>query len=239
MNSAIPINGMMYDIDYVKSAKYSYLRKDVSRNEALIWCYTAIVLFINDQVYNYQVSLYEAIVKSKLNRQEMKRNNNSLKKEMRKYNSMINRIISQKGHERYAEMLSHIEEDCAKHLEIYKFQISQHLLNNGITGDRNLIASLASTIDMLCQTSSLTIQKHYDMFGFIDYDLRKYELKSISRYANIITNDCVKRSNVYVNLNEVENIKTAYNTFINKLLLCAELGDLANKIAGLGDNFNR
>lgn len=207
-------------MNYVKQAMVSHLKKDWKKNEAILYSFTAIVLFLNDQVYNYQLQLDEAVKKSSLNRQKLKMHNNELKQKVKAYNSKISMIMGGTAElERYADMLSEIEDVCASSLEVYKYQISQYLLDHGIEGEKNLISSLASTINMLCQTSICTIDQHAELFSVLNFDLKGFNMDGIERLSDMIANDSmISKKTESICLNDGTGILQAFNAFTNKLL---------------------
>lgn len=207
-------------MNYVRAAQLANLKKDWEKNEAILYSYTAIALYLNDQVYNFQISLDEAITKSDFNRHSIKKYNNQIKKNIKAYNAQMERIMKEPIYmERFANMLSEIEEECASSLELYKFQVSQFLLDHGICGDKNMICSLASTINMLCQTSRCTIEQHYVKFSVLNADIRTFKMDDIERLSDLIANDSMlKIKDLKIDLNDGTGILRAFNAFTNKLL---------------------
>ena len=127
----------------------------------LVTSLTYMVLFVNDQAYNYTVSLMEAIRNSEHYRHNAKRTANAIEKEIDAYNTNIFRI-AKANKEAFAEITQSMEEDVQPHIERYYYTISQILLDHGVSGSSNRIASLSSTINMLAQMSRITISDFGD-----------------------------------------------------------------------------
>ena len=119
--------------------------------------YTCITLFLNDQVYAYEATLEQEILKSSLYRQNVKRTFDGLRRATRAYNRFLTQSLDH-CIDLMATMLQSLEDELHPSLDTYMWQVSQFLLSKGITGEANRYASLSSTINMLCQTSDLTIQ---------------------------------------------------------------------------------
>lgn len=132
----------------------------------LVTSLTYMVLFVNDQVYNYTVSLMEAMRNSEHYRHNAKRTANAIEKEIDAYNTNIFRI-AKANKEALAEITQSMEEDVQPHIDRYYYTISQILLDHGVSGMTNRIASLSSTINMLAQMSRITISDFGDRMRWI------------------------------------------------------------------------
>ena len=80
----------------------------------LVTSLTYMVLFVNDQVYNYTVSLMEAIRNSEHYRHNAKRT--AIEREINAYNTNIFRI-SKANKEAFAEITQSMEEDVQPHID--------------------------------------------------------------------------------------------------------------------------
>ncbi|REC35424.1 hypothetical protein [Parabacteroides distasonis] len=90
----------------------------------LVTSLTYMVLFVNDQVYNYTVSLMEAIRNSEHYRHNAKRTANVIEREINAYNTNIFRI-AKANKEAFAEITQSMEEDVQPHIDRYYYTISQ------------------------------------------------------------------------------------------------------------------
>lgn len=99
----------------------------------LVTSLTYMVLFLNDQVYNYTVSLMEAIRNSEHYRHNAKRTANAIERGINAYNTNIFRI-AKANKEAFAEITQSMEEDVQPHIDRYYYTISQILLDHGVSG---------------------------------------------------------------------------------------------------------
>lgn len=160
----------------------------------LVTSLTYMVLFVNDQVYNYTVSLMEAIRNSEHYRHNAKRTANAIEREINAYNTNVFRI-AKANKEALAEITQSMEEDVQPHIDRYYYTISQILLDHGVSGMTNRIASLSSTINMLAQMSRITISDFGDrMRGDRSFSLQSPILSGIGQ-GGISERPVIKRGN--------------------------------------------
>ena len=82
-----------------------------------------MVLFLNDLVYNYTVSLMEAIRNSEHYRHNAKRTANAIERGINAYNTNIFRI-AKANKEAFAEITQSMEEDVQPHIDRSQYTIS-------------------------------------------------------------------------------------------------------------------
>lgn len=152
----------------------------------LVTSLTYMVLFLNDQVYNYTVSLMEAMRNSEHYRHNAKRTANAIERGINAYNT-----------------------------------ISQILLDHGVSGETNRIASLSSTINMLAQMSRITIYDFGErMRGIVPlaYNPLSYlDLGRVEFLSDRLSSE-VTGKGVRINLNEHPGIVKAFTAISNALL---------------------
>lgn len=186
----------------------------------LVASLTYMVLFVNDQVYNYSVSLMEAIRNIRHYRHAPKRTANMMERSIDAYNTKVFRIASERS-DTMAEIMISMEEDVQPHIERYYYTISQILLNHGVDGDTNRIAALSSTINMLAQMSQITISDFYDRIRKIapiaDNPLEILSLGKVEYLSGKLTSE-VTGNDVKVNLNDYPSILNAFQAITNALL---------------------
>ena len=123
--------------------------------------------------------------------------------------------------ETLAVITQSMEDDIKPHIDKYGFAISQTLLNNGCSGELNHLISIASTIDMLCQTSKITIRDFYiSMRKLVPIAVNPLAWLSIDKamfYARMITDNLTPKD-VSINLNDIPAISTAFQAIANKML---------------------
>lgn len=123
--------------------------------------------------------------------------------------------------EALAVITQSMEDDVKPHIDIYRMAISQALLGAGVTGDLNHVIAMASTIDMLCQMSKITIRDFQDAVLRIApitcNPLRWLSVDKAMHLARQLTGTLTPKD-AYVNLNEIPMVETAFQAIANKLL---------------------
>ena len=176
----------------------------------LVTSLTYMVLFLNDQVYNYTVSLMEAIRNSEHYRHNAKRTANAIERGINAYNTNIFRI-AKANKEAFAEITQSMEEDVQP----------QILLDHGVSGSANRIASLSSTINMIAQMSRITIYDFGErMRGIVPlaYNPLSYlDLGRVEFLSDRLSSE-VTGKDVRINLNEQPGIVKAFTAITNAIL---------------------
>ena len=185
----------------------------------LVTSLTYMILFVNDQVYNYTVSLMEAMRNSEHYRHNAKRTANAIEKEIDAYNTNIFRI-AKANKEAFAEITQSMEEDVQPHIDRY-YTISQILLDHGVSGSSNRIASLSSTINMLAQMSRITISDFGDrmrrIVPLVYNPLSFLALDKVEHLSDRLSSE-VTGKDVRINLNEQPGIVKAFTAITNAIL---------------------
>ena len=186
----------------------------------LVTSLTYIVLFVNDQVYNSAYELRDKIKNTPYYKHAVKKNVNAIYKCMSSYKTRI-QSVAKVNVEALAIITASMEDDIKPHIDKYKYAVSQALHDGGIHGDLNNLLALCSTIDMLCQTSKITILDFYDAMrkkAPIAYNpLEWLSLDKALHIARAIT-DSLTPKEAAVNLNESPAIATAFQAIANKML---------------------
>jgi hypothetical protein len=181
---------------------------------------TYVVLFLNDQAYNYAMRLLDDIKKTKYYRQGAKMTVNEIYRRTSKYNIYVN-SLTPKGKESLAIITASMEEDVIHYIEIYKHTVSQVLLKHNICGDRNHLVSLSSTINMLAQMSRATIvdiesftRNKFGVYSKMPPYMSMDNVEKLSReFSNYIITERVK-----IDLNAHPEILLAFKGISNNLL---------------------
>ena len=194
---------------------------DIDRDtQGLVTSTTYMVLFLNDQVYNYSISLMEAIRKSNHYRHTSKKMSNEIEREIKTYNTNVFRI-AKANKDALAEITLSMEEDIQPHIERYYYAVSQVLLDNKVSGDTNRIASLSSTINMLCQMSRVTIRDFFEKMSQVvplAYNPLHYlTLDKVEYLSGLLSNE-VTGKEIEVDLSEKPSIIQAFTAITNALL---------------------
>lgn len=190
------------------------------QSEGLVATSTYLVLFVNDQVYNYTVSLMDALRKSALYKGSVKRMANRMERNMSVYNTDLFKVYKVDA-DSFAETTSLMEETVGPHIEKYCFTLSRILSDNDISGEANRICSLSSTINMLTQTSRCAI-KHFGnrVSRFARHcgnPLTRLALGEVETLSDKLSN-CVAGDGIKVNLNEKPGIMAAFEAIMGALL---------------------
>lgn len=196
--------------------------EDIDKDsKGMITNLTYTVLFINDQIYNWSLILHDELSKTNLYKQRVKQLCKQINRITNNYNSTLGCAnITTVNKTALAVITASMEEDVSKHIEVYKYTISNILLSKGIVGDKNKIASTASTLNMLSQMSDLTI-KDFGRFVRHNYNVSNNPLchLSLSRVEKLSDelSDLII-GDVKVNLNDYPKVMTAFKAIANNLL---------------------
>ena len=183
--------------------------------------FTYITLFLNDQVYGYEAMLEDEIKKSKIYRERIKYCFKRLHQAVKEYNRLMMNTLSTGQSELMADILSSLEGELKPSLDTYMYQVSQYLLDAGINGEANRFASIASTINMLAQTSNLTISVFNDTVCKpfrIDCNPLQYLNMDKLKFLSGELGDILTPKREHINLNEGKGIVAAFTSFNNRLL---------------------
>ena len=223
--------------NYFAECYLATTRKDINSWEdmendsgGLVGALTYITLFLNDQIAGYMFELNDMMKQSQHNRHAVKKILNDMNREIKRYNTVINGTTKDIA-EYYADVMARIEEDLKPALETYRFSVSRNLLKHGVAGEINSIASYAAVINMLCQTSRITIDEFYLKFKgryrITCNPLSYLKMDRLEKLSDSLGN-AVTPKTIHLNLNEANDVNMAFEAFSNKLLY----GNTLNKIIG-------
>lgn len=186
----------------------------------LVSALTYVILFMNDQVYNHILILEEVLKPTKLYRQKTKYVFNIMDSEIKSYNNRICNIAGIQP-DILASITQSMEDDIKPHIDKYYYAISQLLLDKGVSGTANRVASYACTVNMLCQVSSISIKdfgkRICDLYGIENNPLTYLNLARIEKLSSELSN-LVTPKQIKVNLNEEPRVFAAFNCIINSML---------------------
>ncbi len=186
----------------------------------LVTSLTYIVLFVNDQVYNFEMQLSDHIKGCGLYRQKVKMLVNSMDRQMAAYNRRICRTAGVNA-EAMALITQSMEDDIKPHIDRYGFTVSQALHNAGCHEDLNKALSICSTVDMLCQTSQITIRDFFtaiSKYAPLAYNPLQYlTMDKMLHFARELT-EVLTPKEIHVNLNELPEIANAFQAIANNML---------------------
>lgn len=114
-----------------------------------------------------------------------------------------------------------MEDDIKPHIDRYGFTVSQALHNAGCHEDLNKALSICSTVDMLCQTSQITIRDFFtaiSKYAPLAYNpLRYLTMDKMLHFARELT-EVLTPKEIHVNLNELPEIANAFQAIANNML---------------------
>lgn len=150
-----------------------------------------MVIFLNDQLYNSSMELEGLMKKGGFMRHEAKFYFNNVKKCIEEYNRRIDNL-GDKYIEMIADITSSMEEDLLPHLNMYKYQVSQMLLNNDITGIANQALSVIDCMMLIHSVAESNVKAIKDIL---------YEFTGAGEHYT----DCLDISRINVNLKRLSN----------------------------------
>jgi hypothetical protein len=185
----------------------------------LVSLLTFSILYLNDEVYDYQVRLQEVFVKSEYYRFTGKYLYNKIERNVKSYNHKIKFIVKDKITD-YANLLIEVDEVHSRHIDNFYFAVSQCLLNGGIGGKLNKIQSILLVMDMLCQTVRISIeafQRNVSDKLRANNPTREFDTTFIDRPV-LELSDYLTPKGTIINLNANKSVMEAFKVFSDKLL---------------------
>lgn len=121
-----------------------------------VTAFTYIVLWLHDRVYSHSTDLYYGVKKSKYYRHAVKKTVNEIYNEA---SVACNESFSILGKSALflSEVNGNVSGSMEKHIMVYKYVVQQALLDAGVGGEANELASQASVVNMLAQVLSYVI----------------------------------------------------------------------------------
>lgn len=200
-----------------KYSSWDEIDKDTG---GLVTSLTYIVLFINDQVYNFEMQLSDHIKGCGFYRQKIKMLVNKMDRQMAAYNKQIS-LTAGVNAEAMALITQSMEDDIKPHIDRYGFTVSQALHNAGCHGDLNKAISICFTVDMLCQTSKIAIRDFFTSISkYVPLACNPLEYLSMDKILHLVIEltDVLTPKEIHMNLNELPEITTAYQAIANNML---------------------
>ena len=200
--------------------KYNTWEEIDRETNGLVTSLTYTVLFINDQVYNFEMQLSDHIKKCGFYRQKVMMLVNKMDRHLASYNRQICRTAGVNV-EAMALIMQSMENDIKPHIDRYGFTVSQALHNVGCHGELNKAISICSTVDMLCQTSKITIRDFSTSISkYAPLACNPLEYLSMNKILHLVrelTNTLTPKD-INLNLNELPEITTAFRAIANNML---------------------
>ena len=206
------------------------IRKNLSLNweemdkksGGMVSSFTYLVLFLNDQIYAADMELNEILPGDKdLYRGAVRKTYARMHHSIASFQTVNNSYLGKEASYLMASVLSDVEEDMKPHIDKMYYAVSQILLDSGVSGNRNAVASKATVINMLCQVSRLMIAEFgnriWRLFGERDNRLQplsqdKHEFLSYNLMEEVIPKD------IKIDLNGDERLERAFEAFNTRML---------------------
>lgn len=183
-----------------------------------------MVIFLNDQLYNYSIMLEDLLKEGGLMKFEQKFHFKKIKEAIQQYNSKIEKMDPQ-FIELVADVTSSMEEDIQPHIDMYKYQMSQLLLDNGVSGNTNHILSIIEVMLLMrCMIdSSIKFIKelYYNCTMIDDSHYTDFlEIRNIDAHlrnlSDMVVAKCVGKK-AKVDFSNNEKVAMAFEALKNKL----------------------
>lgn len=192
------------------------------RSGGMISSFTYLVLFLNDQIYAADMELNEILPGDKdLYHGAVRKTYARLHKSVDSFQTVNNSYLGKEASFLMASVLSDVEEDMKPHIDKMYYAVSQILLDAGVSGNTNAIASKAAVMNMLCQVSRLMINEFgnriWRLFGERDNRLQplsqdKHEFLSYNLMEEVIPKA------IKIDLNGDDRLERAFEAFNTKML---------------------
>lgn len=197
--------------------------------EGMVSSFTYLVLFINDQIYAADMEINEVLPNDpELYRGSARKTYARLHKSIDNFVTVNNSYLGKEGSYATADVLASVEDDMKPHINNLYYAVSQSLLEAGVEGNRNIVASKVAILNMLCQLSRILIlefdRRLRSRFGEGRNPLEVLSQDKHEYLSFNLMEDLVPKS-VKVNLSKDDRIDRAFDVFNNKLLH----GDFFNK----------
>lgn len=198
-------------------------------NYPIITELTTIILFLNDQVYNYSILTNEVMINSYLYKHKTKMLFNKLTAEVKRYTGSVFGVTKQHS-EDFADITQSMEDDIKPCIEKYYFTISQLLLDKGVTGELNRICSYIMVINMLTRASRFFINEMGNVakkLGSAHNPVEYLNMDKINKLTDDLLDEILPK-NMVIDEHDNGNIKLAIDVFMKKLLNRDVLGKALN-----------
>lgn len=179
--------------------------------------FTMLVLFLADQVCGAAWDCCYKAEETALYKHELKYAAKLVSKEADRLNRLIEHRLGYKRSAFMAEFDMNMEANTRKHIDIFRYQVSQVLLDAGLGGEANEVYSLAIVADTLCQVLNATI-KQFEMMictpNRLAYNpLEEYSGKPMKQLIGRLLSYLPSPDKV-LDMNDMKPIKDAFTCFI-------------------------
>lgn len=182
-----------------------------------------MVIFLNDQMYNTSLVIEDVLRKNGKYRHKEKMLCNEIKKEIGKYNNRLDNW-SREFITLIADVTSSLEEDIKPSLDIYSYQISQALLDHGVSGVNNQIMTQVHQLFVLNRMAVSVLDGIQDMYfkhtACYYPSLFQLEIKNLDRLSSElfgISAKTLKDKDIVVDLSANKMVTAAFDVVLKKI----------------------
>lgn len=213
------------------------MKADISKKELDIIHFTFALMFLNDQVYKWQMMLSDELKKSKLYKREIKYNLNRINKDVDNFTTLMFQLQNEYSYED-SIALAIAEEELEEYIESFNSVMKDILSRSSSDLTTVSCAAKCHTINMLCGMAkklikSFGIRNQIGSNGFIDpYRVGRSELDgfymSTTEYLSKELSGLLIKDVILVE-EDSKKIKIAVDDFLNKMLDAEFMVSLLNK----------
>ena len=213
------------------------MKADISKKELDIIHFTFALMFLNDQVYKWQMMLSDELKKSKLYKREIKYNLNKINKDVDNFTTLMFQLQNEYSYED-SIALAIAEEELEEYIESFNSVMKDILSRSSNNSTAVSCAAKCHTINMLCGMAkkfikSFGIRNQIGSNGLIDpYRVGRSELDgfymSTTEYLSKELSGLLIKDVILIE-EDSKKIKIAVDDFLNKMLDAEFMVSLLNK----------
>ena len=213
------------------------MKADISKKELDIIHFTFALMFLNDQVYKWQMMLSDELKKSKLYKREIKYNINKINKDVDNFTTLMFQLQNEYSYED-SIALAIAEEELEEYIESFNSVMKDILSRSSSDLTTVSCAAKCHTINMLCGMAkkfikSFGIRNQIGSNGLIDpsrvgrSELDGFYMSTTEYLSKELSGLLIK--DVILVEDDSKKIKIAVDDFLNKMLDAEFMVSLLNK----------
>ena len=213
------------------------MKAEISKKELDIIHFTFALMFLNDQVYKWQMMLSDELKKSKLYKREIKYNLNKINKDVDNFTTLMFQLQNEYSYED-SIALAIAEEELEEYIESFNSVMKDILSRSSSDSTVVSCAAKCHTINMLCGMAkkfikSFGIRNQIGSNGLIDpsrvgrSELDGFYMSTTEYLSKELSGLLIK--DVILIGEDSRKIKIAVDDFLNKMLDAKFMVSLLNK----------
>lgn len=213
------------------------MKAEISKKELDIIHFTFALMFLNDQVYKWQMMLSDELKKSKLYKREIKYNLNKINKDVDNFTTLMFQLQNEYSYED-SIALAIAEEELEEYIESFNSVMRDILSRSSSDLTTVSCAAKCHTINMLCGMAkkfikSFGIRNQIGSNGLIDpsrvgrSELDGFYMSTTEYLSKELSGLLIK--DVILIEEDSKKIKIAVDDFLNKMLDAEFMVSLLNK----------